>query len=367
MTNWSELEDAYGAATEVPNQLAALASTSEEERNLAYKFCYSNLFHQGSRYSASVAAIPTLFRLALTQDTPDRGDLIQLLLHLAVGYPSYYLTGEFGLANPITTNDHESPDEGQCYTAVKSRVDDLRRLLMDNDAAVRMNAAHALAYFRPANEWTLERLASLVSTEDNSDLRATAAISLGALTGSVSKPESQTRSVLLLQSLADKEDEQSIVQFGASIGLAYLLQGKFTADSTRILIAQLNRLPIQTELPWMNGDIQRLAASIYESLAAQGNTVAFEALEAMVANASGENAKWLCSYLFSLVFPSRVTDNTVLNKKQMNALKIALANSALWREGVTNGKPCLWAPPILKELGVGRTKQDIERRLKTNS
>ncbi len=113
--------------------------------------------------------------------------------------------------------------------------------------------------------------------------------------------------------------------------------------------------------------MQRLAASVYESLAAQGNTVAHEALESMVANASGENAKWLSSFLLSLVFPSPVTDSTVLNDAQINALQIVLSNSALWRPGVSGGEPCLWAPPILKQLGVGRTKQDIERRVAKNS
>lgn len=367
MTNWSELEDAYGSATEVPDQLSSLASENEEVRSKAYEFCYSNLFHQGSRYSASVAAIPILFRLALTQETPDRGDIIRLLLHLAVGYPSYYLTGDFGVVNPRPMTNDQSSDESKCYAAVESQVDDLRRLLLDKDQDVRLNAAHALAYFRPADSWTLECLAMLVSRDRNPGVRATGAIALGCLTPGMNTQESRARSISLLTKFANKADEEPIVRFGTSIGLGFLMQESFSAESTRTLVAQLACLPSETDVPWMNGDMQRLAASIYQSLASKGNTIAYEALEAMVASSHRENAKWLSSYLFALVFPSRVTDATVLTKSQISALQIAIGNPDLWYEGVTNGEPCLWAPPILKQLGVGRTKQDIERRVARNS
>lgn len=366
MTNWHELEDAYGSATEVPDQLAALASNNEEVRNKAYKFCYSNLFHQGSRYSASVAAIPILFRLALAHDTPDRGDIIQLLLHLAVGYPSYYLTGDFGVENFQPTTNNRSSDESKCYLAVESQVHDLRRLLIDTDASVRLNAAHAIAYFRPPDDWTLEQLSSLVSTDINLEVRATAAMALGGLTPSMNTPESQARSILSLTKFANREDEQPIVRFGALIGLAFVMRDRFSADLTRALVAQLAHLPAETDVPWMNSDMQRLAASVYASLASTGNTLALEALESLIASASGENAKWLSAYLFQLVFPSRVTDGTVLTRTQIHALQIALGNPDLWHQGVFNGESCLLPPPALKHVGLGRTKQDIERRVAIN-
>lgn len=257
MTNWSELEDAYGSATEVPDRLAALASTSEEVRNKAYKFCYSNLFHQGSRYSASVAAVPILFRLALAHDTPDRGDIIQLLLHLAVGYPSYFLTGDFGVENLQPATSNRLSDESKCYLAVQSQVHDLRRLLVDTDASVRLNAAHAIAYFRPADDWTLEQLSSLVATDINLEVRATAAIALGGLAPSMNTQESQARSISLLTKFANTADEPPIVRFGALIGLAFSMRDRFSPDSTRSLVAQLACLPAETNVPWMNGDMQR--------------------------------------------------------------------------------------------------------------
>ncbi len=54
--NWSSLEHAYGPATDTPNLLRALAAgdASREVREALF----SSLWHQGSVYTASYAAVP---------------------------------------------------------------------------------------------------------------------------------------------------------------------------------------------------------------------------------------------------------------------------------------------------------------------
>lgn len=57
MTNWSTLNDAYGAATDIPALIDDWVSTQSEAKSLEL---WGNLCHQGSVYPASFAAIPLL-------------------------------------------------------------------------------------------------------------------------------------------------------------------------------------------------------------------------------------------------------------------------------------------------------------------
>lgn len=59
MTRWSELRHAYGTAENVPTLLATAESSND------WDDAYSHLFHQGTVYSASMAALPLLAEMAL--------------------------------------------------------------------------------------------------------------------------------------------------------------------------------------------------------------------------------------------------------------------------------------------------------------
>jgi len=50
---WGELRHAYGAATDVPAQIRALASPLDTERHSALRALYGNIYHQGDRFSAT--------------------------------------------------------------------------------------------------------------------------------------------------------------------------------------------------------------------------------------------------------------------------------------------------------------------------
>ena len=57
MTDWAELQHAYGSAEDVPALLAAAAETSDETGKV-WDDLWSRLCHQGTVYSASRAALP---------------------------------------------------------------------------------------------------------------------------------------------------------------------------------------------------------------------------------------------------------------------------------------------------------------------
>jgi hypothetical protein len=64
---WSSLQDAYGPATVIPSLLTALANQDDDMLDELY----DRICHQGSIYSASIAAFPHLIRIANDAETLD--------------------------------------------------------------------------------------------------------------------------------------------------------------------------------------------------------------------------------------------------------------------------------------------------------
>src|SRR5689334_12790792 len=78
--DWSALAHAFGPATDVPRQLQGLASPDAGEREASLEALYGNLWHQGTLYPATAAAIPFLVELVAGEATKDKA---LLLLYLA--------------------------------------------------------------------------------------------------------------------------------------------------------------------------------------------------------------------------------------------------------------------------------------------
>lgn len=69
---WSELTHAYGAASDIPALLRALAEQPEQQgvNDDPWLTLWSSLCHQGDIYTASYAAIPHVVNIALSQANP---------------------------------------------------------------------------------------------------------------------------------------------------------------------------------------------------------------------------------------------------------------------------------------------------------
>ncbi|WP_042365903.1 hypothetical protein [Streptacidiphilus neutrinimicus] len=80
--DWSSLHHAYGSAEEVPALLAALRSTDPKERGKALSRYYGAVHHQGSVYPSTIASLPFLFKLAEDHRTPDRAEIVQLIVSI---------------------------------------------------------------------------------------------------------------------------------------------------------------------------------------------------------------------------------------------------------------------------------------------
>jgi len=82
MPDWSQLQDAYGAADEVPRLLAALTPDPDAD---VWGELWSRICHQGSVYSASFAALPELLAAAASWAPRDRLMILSLAAHIVCG------------------------------------------------------------------------------------------------------------------------------------------------------------------------------------------------------------------------------------------------------------------------------------------
>ncbi|MEV8626033.1 hypothetical protein [Streptomyces sp. NPDC051079] len=81
-TDWASLGHAYGAADDVPGWLRGMVSPDPAVHEEAFGNFYSAALHQGSMYSSTVASLPFLFAMADDPATPDRGEVVALLLRI---------------------------------------------------------------------------------------------------------------------------------------------------------------------------------------------------------------------------------------------------------------------------------------------
>jgi len=83
--DWSLLTHAHGPAGDVPALLKAALSNSEADREFAIELLFETIWHQGTVYEASAFAVPYLYRMLESPNTPDRWRIAQLLAMLADG------------------------------------------------------------------------------------------------------------------------------------------------------------------------------------------------------------------------------------------------------------------------------------------
>ncbi|MDL4821837.1 HEAT repeat domain-containing protein [Actinomadura opuntiae] len=218
--DWSGLRHAYGSADDVPALLRTLRAPDQEERRDALHALYASIYHQGNRYPASGPAVPFLLALAADPATPDRDDLLYLAAGMAIGFDESHLPSGVDIAgwrrevarmraadpadeerrldawaeeadDPSRRRHRELVDAGYllsnaeaelaAYDAVRSGLPLVRALLADADAQVRSAAAYTLGWFPEEAAASLPALRTLLGTETDPAVTATALVSAGLL------------------------------------------------------------------------------------------------------------------------------------------------------------------------------------------
>ncbi|KAF5250250.1 hypothetical protein FANTH_4527 [Fusarium anthophilum] len=187
--DWSQLSHAYGQADDVPSLLKDLQSTDPEVQKTAFNKCWSNIYHQGSRYSASVEAVPFLYALIDSPGTLDRESLLYLITSLAIGHPDWAVPKGIDIQNwENSIAEIEKPEyrdratQGfRAYEAVERGLSSVIHCLDKDSASMRANAAHALAFFPRQSTTSRAALFNRLNEETNNNVSATIILSLAVL------------------------------------------------------------------------------------------------------------------------------------------------------------------------------------------
>ena len=215
--DWKSLTHAYGEASDVPKLIRALASEHASKREGALEGLFSTIWHQGTVYPASAAAVPFLIALAGSDAQGDLAAILELLAHLATG--SSYLDAH---------QHFERFADERATTDFDARVaEELRHVRAAKDAVVRGDAVYArrLAHADPSVRIAAAYLLGLCPTDvsraalrataaddEEPAVRAVAAFALGGVADDALAPE--------VRALLEDPSEHPAVRLYAGFGLA---------------------------------------------------------------------------------------------------------------------------------------------------
>lgn len=178
--DWENYHHAFGKADDAPDQLLALLAQDLKSREGAWEWMWSNLCHQGTRYSATLVAVPFLVEM-LRHMKQSRPWMICYLVNVALGnfnwhYPSGYVQPQARGAYMDETLDIE------LYQAVQDAGYPLfEELARDvEDEGVRCIALWSLAWFPAKREASLAVLEA-AQRHDQALIRGAAQFSLRLL------------------------------------------------------------------------------------------------------------------------------------------------------------------------------------------
>ncbi|MDC0674178.1 HEAT repeat domain-containing protein [Nannocystis radixulma] len=195
--DWKSLRHAYGEASDVPKLIRALVSDHPGKREGALDALFSTIWHQGTVYSASPAAVPFLVELLDADAQEDLPAILELLAHLATGTPD---------------EDEDAPSNAATAAreAVARGLPIYVRRLGHPEPAVRVAAAYLLGLF--AVDEARAPLRAVVEDDSEPAVRAVAAFALACVADPARADE-------LRELLADRS-EHPAVRLYAGLGLA---------------------------------------------------------------------------------------------------------------------------------------------------
>ncbi|BDG04388.1 hypothetical protein [Anaeromyxobacter oryzae] len=175
--DWPRLRHAFGPARDVPGLLRAIAAGDATARRAALEALHETIWHQGTVYEATAAAVPFLLELAARPGAPDR-DAVTVLLGLVAQGQSYHAV------HAPSRRDEVARELGwvrAARAAVREGVAAAVALLRDPDAAVRRAAAYLLSCLPEDVERSRPALRDALASAGDATERAAAGLALAIL------------------------------------------------------------------------------------------------------------------------------------------------------------------------------------------
>lgn len=191
--DWAALTHAHGPAGDVPELLRALLSDDDDERQQACWDLHETIWHQGTVFSASAAAIPFLYELLNHSDAFVRGGGVSLIGAIATGeYWVHYglrVDGEQVLRKWLAKEDRSLEDalaeERAAMEAIHRNVSvGLRQLLpyLSDREGLGAGVAETLGNFPEHSSWLVPAIDAVLTSESDDHIRRLLAKSKARLT-----------------------------------------------------------------------------------------------------------------------------------------------------------------------------------------
>lgn len=321
--DWASLRHANGSASDVPYQLHALVADDAEVRARALALLSTNIFHQGSRYSASCEALPFLLELVRDDMTPSRDALLAFVLNLALGYPSAYLSDASGVRRRLSKWSRKA------YDAARDGAELFVSLLDDESHAVRLVASHVVAWFADTAPQALAAVLERLDVEGRREIRASLLIATGML---AARAETCVRREEL-ERLATG-DEPAVIRTAAAIALAYMLGHDTPEHAVQTLEAAAADATLRrARIPWNNGDLAGHASKVLQGLGREDDA-AMLAVASGLATASKAQALSQSIALIKMLGLPHLPDEPVmpdqLSDAQRECLRILATTDNAW-------------------------------------
>jgi HEAT repeat protein len=182
--DWASLRHAYGEATDVPGLLRALLSPDPKVREETIYKLFGNIWHQGTVYPASAAAVPFLYELLTAPGVQDKSNIAHLLACIAdgVGYLEVHARDDFDeptwrkiICEKGKTLEGELEREAAEISAVRRATSvGLRHLLpylSDSEPEIRRSVAAVLGNYPEHADWALPAIEAALATETEDEVR----------------------------------------------------------------------------------------------------------------------------------------------------------------------------------------------------
>lgn len=318
---WHDLEHAYGFATDIPGLLLDLAEGDETLCAQAIEQLWSNIYHQGSRYSASVAAMPFLAVIADTAGHPARVSVVELLVHLLLGFPeSFSLTGYV-----------PGKDDRELAAAYEQTVPVFRRMLRETSSQVREVGAYALAWHQIDRDLSIEALVKQLTVEDEPSVRFSIFFALGHL-------DDGSRVVgTCVQAL---ESQDRVDQLGASLALVMTSPDTVPNVGVTTLFAasQSDRQVLERigDVPHHEGDIANLSLLALDRLGDGVREQALDGILETLREASATEGLRTAPALLTMAFGEDTSEDgslrsfATLTKRQRAVLELLARVDGVW-------------------------------------
>ncbi|KAB2587506.1 HEAT repeat domain-containing protein [Streptomyces arboris] len=308
---WERLHHAYGSARDVPDWLRLVCGNDEEARKDAWMHLFNTIFHQGSRYTSSAAAVPFFARIAIAGPAHARPNALEMLTRLAIDWHDQYTlptginTSAWRAAAAEGTPEKMAAwyqeqldaetDPGRClffeeardyclegatpedaasklpsYDAVRAELSGLCPLLDDMDPDIRVRIAYLLAWFPEEGPRTVPELLARLDRESHAQVTATMLVAAGLVGDRSLVPHLRSYLAAL----------EPLVRWGAAIALARLLTtdcrpGADDEEVVALVIEELTQAittpPTVSHMPeavFNDGDLGGYAARALAPLAA---------------------------------------------------------------------------------------------------